>query len=669
MLAELQDLLSISKKNERNKKIRERLRPYNEPLAVDGYESQFCLILLNLGYSTKHNVDLLDSESASSFITDKDGFPKAVLESEFFHSHNPKYPDIRVREQVIRASVIEQKLDGICSNSVINCIRFGYANNGNCVSKVLPLISEFFWNGKVTFLAELICQNEITWTDNLIKLGLSEELLEVFKSKLSESLSPVMPDRVCNSIQLRFKNGDDYVAVTPVISHTLSSQLQKLCSINAFKYRTISHPRMTNAGSFLTSIGGRFKVLNYYPNTRNIKAVERINRFNDNEQPFKYFHSGQFIKALRALAFPSFYLTLRLKRLARIAAIKCIRRTFHLWIYKFMHIKKYEDIELLITGLCNLLHSQLSSHEKTQVFAYHPKLLKVCKSQIRYVIQHPKKSKPERADPFIYLHLKELVVEGVNTMSNQYLWGVPSVISLAGFTHEFERNLSESFGEEVKISGAALFVHSYEVSSESSLPEYDRIVKINGKYLPQRPALIDIPKSTMKFDLVIKIKAGKKLVNQQGINELFFDAIPDRIMGGEINFGSGITDKKCTLISDSEMLYKSIEQQKYKGCWLYPTTLKPKNLDEMSALLNDNFSLKPCHVGYAFLERPKPRKGAICSKHCFAESVLGLIRCVSQAELFFEGHEHFFNNAFWSLKTSDSSLIMSNAGAIHGYST
>ncbi|MBM7070677.1 hypothetical protein JQC92_01290 [Shewanella sp. 202IG2-18] len=660
MLIELSSLLSINNKNERNREIRERLRPSNEPLSVDGYEQQFCVILLNLGYSTSRTVDLLDSTLASNFIKDEELFSKAVSESKFFHTHNAKFPDIRIKDQVIRASVIERNVQGICSSSVINCVSFGYANNGNCVSKVLPLITEFVWKKKVTFLAELICQNEPLWLNNLIKLGLPEESLEELKHHLNKSLSPTMPEKVCKTIQLRFKHKNEFIAVTPVISHALSSQLQKLCCSNAFKCRTISHPRMTNAGSFMTRLGGRFKVLSYYPNTRNVKSSEPINLANDSVLYFKYFQSTKFINALREFVFTRPYSTLRLKRLARISAIMCIRRLLHLWIFKFIRDKKSDDINQFISELSNLLHSQLSQSQKTEVFAYHPKLLKVLKSQIQYVVKHPEKPIAKDASPVIYLHLKGLVAEGVNTMSNQYLWGMPSIIALAGFTQEFEMNLNECLGQEAQPYEVALFVHSYELASETSLPEFDRIVKVNGKYTPQRPALIDLSKSTMKFDLVIKLKVVKDSPHILDNNEPFLNAVPDRIMGGEIDFGEGITDKNYILTADSEKLYKSIETLPHAGCWLYPTTLKPKNLDEMSVLLKDNFSLKPAHIGYAFLEKPKSRKGAICSKHCFAESVLGLIRCVNQVDVCYEGIESFLSDAFWSFEVSDTSLIMNN---------
>ncbi|RLV60491.1 hypothetical protein D5018_06780 [Parashewanella curva] len=679
----LKELLNIEKVSLRNSKIRDRLKPSNLPIDASGYEAQMFLILINLGYSKSEHIDLLDLHSAKQFLNDKKYFGVTLSESSWIHTHNSKYPDIRVREQVIRARILNKGINGVCSEGCTDSTSYGYSHNGGRVTRSFPLITEFCWNGKVTCLAELIANCEAIWIGQFLDLGFSLQYIGIVVKILKSSLATHLPSQVHNTIQLRFPYKDDYLTITPVVNHKVLSELQKAFANDNLRYRWIFYPQKgyTNTGSLLTALGGRINVLRYYPNTmHHHRELEKyVNQLADESLFYnKSLGFTRFKKALYEITFSGRYPTLRAQRLARIDAIKVIRRVIYLWLFRVLRYKKYAnldeeklregslikelveygnaDVPSLAVKLRAKLNLQLSENDATQKFAYHPKLLELLKRQIKYVLQHKDAYEEHLQSNFTYLHVKNITAEDINTMSNKYLWGMPSIIALAGFSHEFELNLRRS-GIYLKVKGVSIFVHSYQVKCNSSLPEFDRINGKAGQYTPSRPALIDLPKSKMKFDLVFRV-AGLNNLQANISLEVLANSFPERIMGGEIFLSQKKIKKQFYLTSNIQELFSSLRFISHEGCWLCPTDHRIRCISDLSSLLKRDKELKPVHIGYAYLEQPKSREGAISSRHCFGEPILGIAKCVHPIDANKKGLKFFFDNAFWAPRISEFSILM-----------
>ncbi len=676
----LKALLDITGTSEKNDLIRKRLKPSSPALTADGLEFEMCIILLNLGYSKTENVDLTSIETATDFLVDSDHLPSVISESKWLHTHNIKYPDIRVSGKTIRANVLDKNIEGICSFGIADCAQLGWSHNGKYVTKLQPLVTEFSWKNQVTCLAMLIANRELTWIGTLIKLGLDHDRIKELTDELVESTQAFLPDIIRNTIQLRFKYGDDYVSITPVVSHAVLSQIQKLSRKKSLRTRTIHHPRMTNAGCLITALSGYVSVLNYYPHIfRNRGIHDYFNQLEEDDFfNAEHLRPNSFIKALRDIVFEPFHPTLRNKRIARVQAIKAVRLSLYLWLRRAEHYKQHGGVSVselsnellkefienesdtLLSKLSHKLHEQLGQNKETQVYAYHPKLLLLLKKQIRFLIE-PKNGQSDTPEmntsDYAFMHIKELTVEGMETMSNQYLWGMPSVIALAGLSHEFELNLHKLGFSEIVMEGMALFIHSYTVTSNTSLPEYSRIDRVEGKWIPARPALIAQPKSRMTFDLVFKVKKSSIDAPFPSIEQLE-ETFPQRYNGGNIPSDKNpvrnimIKNNLAELLSSTHFHHRS-------GCWLYPCKFKSQNLIGLAEALNADNTLKPVHIGYAYLESPKLRKGSIAKTHCYAESVLGVARCMNHIDVQIKRGAEFYRNAFWTHKTTELSILMS----------
>ncbi|WP_133408059.1 type I-F CRISPR-associated protein Csy2 [Parashewanella tropica] len=679
----LKELLNIETVSLRNSKIRDRLKPSNPPVDASGYEAQMFLILINLGYSKNEHIDLLNLHSAKQFLNDKKYFGVTLSESAWIHTHNSKYPDIRVSDQAIRAKVLSKGINGVCSQHCSHSISYSYSHNGGRVTRSFPLITEFCWNGKVTCLAELIANCEAIWIEQFLDLGFSLQYIAIVVKILKSSLATYSPNKVHNTIQLRFPYKDDYIAITPVVSHRVLSELQKACANDSLRYRSLLYPQKgyTNTGSLLTGLGGRINVLSYYSNTMKYhQELEKyVNQLTDESLFYnKALSFTRFKKALYEITFSVRYLTLRAKRLARIDAIKVIRRVIYLWLFRILRYKKYANLDeeklregslikelveygnaeapSLAVKLNAKLNLQLSENDATKKFAYHPKLLELLKRQIKYVLHHRDAHDEHLQSNFTYLHVKNITAEDINTLSNLYLWGMPSIIALTGFSHEFELNLRRA-GVFLKVIGVAIFVHSYQVKCNSSLPECDRINGKADQYIPARPALVDLPRSRMKFDLVFRLALQDTLEANISL-EVLANAFPDRIMGGEIFLSDKKIKKQFYLTSNIQELFSFLRFISHKGCWLCPTDHRLRGISELSSLLKRDEELKPVHIGYAYLEQPKSREGAISSRHCFGESILGIAKCVHPIDANNKGLKFFFDNAFWAPKISEFSTLM-----------
>ncbi len=441
--------------------------------------------------------------------------------------------------------------------------------------------------------------------------------------------------------------------------------------------RTLYHPRSTNAGLITSVLGGRIAVLSYYPKTRNSRSISEYVSSKSNDDIFRpiYLRHPKFLTALNEIAFSPAHPTLRVKRLARVSAIKSIRLAIFNWLSKALDyrensnvcVEKFSEDSLLkefldrdevesktkslVTKLSNLLQQQLSKHDKTSRYAFHPKLLSPIKKQIRFLLLNSHNQKVGKdVGNVIYLHMKNLRVVNMETLSSPHLWGMPSKIAFAGMCHKFELNLEKLGFSKIKVMGEACFIHSYQVNAKNSLPEYYRLIKEKGCDVPKpdRSTLYSRPKSTMKIDLVLRLINFDEEKEAPSIMQFYKGLRGLRLAGGSIFPEFEQPEALINLYQTPTDLFNRISLMPRNGCWLYPSTLRVKNFTELADTLNEYTELKPVNIGYAFLEEPKSRAGAITNKHCYAESVIGLARCVSAIEVRVNGCRSFWRDAFWA---------------------
>lgn len=63
-------------------------------------------------------------------------------------------------------------------------------------------------------------------------------------------------------------------------------------------------------------------------------------------------------------------------------------------------------------------------------------------------------------------------------------------------------------------------------------------------------------------------------------------------------------------------------------------------------------------AGYALLEEPVKREGALESTHAFAESLIGAARLASPVEYRLRGWRALRDEAFWGMRIENSAMLM-----------
>ncbi|WP_350608485.1 hypothetical protein [Pseudoalteromonas sp. MER144-MNA-CIBAN-0113] len=92
----LQNAFAIESLKEKTTALRKLFAPYMLHAAVDGFEEQALTVLINLVYKRSEIDDLTSVRAAKSVLRDEVLLSKCINEVKWFHTHNLKYPDIRV---------------------------------------------------------------------------------------------------------------------------------------------------------------------------------------------------------------------------------------------------------------------------------------------------------------------------------------------------------------------------------------------------------------------------------------------------------------------------------------------------------------------------------------------------------------------------------------------
>ena len=154
----LQDAFAIESLKEKTTTLRKLFAPYMPHVAVDGFEEQALTVLINIVYKRSEIDDLTSKRTAKSVLYDEVLLSKCINEVKWFHTHNLKYPDIRVSHQRLISEVVSEDIAGICSRSL--SLSFGWSHNSAEINHAKLFLTSFNWQGEVTCLAKLLITEE-----------------------------------------------------------------------------------------------------------------------------------------------------------------------------------------------------------------------------------------------------------------------------------------------------------------------------------------------------------------------------------------------------------------------------------------------------------------------------------------------------------------------------
>jgi CRISPR-associated protein Csy2 len=673
----LKEAFAIKSPKERTTVLRTLFAPYTSCVEVAGLEEQVLVVLINLVYKRSEIDDLTSREAAKSVLKDEVLLSKCISEVKWFHTHNLKYPDIRVSHQRLISKVISEDVAGICSRSLP--VSFGWSHNSAEVNHAKLFLTSFNWHGEVTCLAKLLIIEDPIWIKLIRDYGFTKKTVLVIARKIRQQLPDIeLPQDVSSfSPQLQMPYQQSYLAVTPVVSNTMQAIIQQLTIDRKLKFSFVEHSRPSNVGDLVSSVGGNVRVMRYFPKTQT-KSVNRSKDTNiDLEKVFKIraLLSNEFQQALLELVGIKQFNTLRQKRQARIAAIRQVRVSLQLWLDNILEVKNNpqgqadpewtkhyldQSIADCISQLSNTLNESLGSLSKLKRFAYHPNLMGIFKTQLNYVYTHCiVQDETLNDEQIMYVHCNNMRVFDAEAMANSYIQGMPSVTALNGLAHNFERKLKSSIDPSIECIGSAIYIENYKLHKGKPLPEPNKLKQVAYRTNVLRPSIIDKPKCDITLDLVFRLFVPNKVVLNKLNSQLLKPVLPSMFAGGVMHPPSLYEEIDwCHFHTKPSELFKSIKSKSSNGSWLYPSNKVVKSFEQLIDTLSTNFDLRPAGIGFAALEEPVEREGALHELHCYAEPIIGLLECVGNTSVKYAGAKQFFNHAFWVMDVQKESMLM-----------
>jgi CRISPR-associated protein Csy2 len=673
----LQDAFAIESLKEKTTALRKLFAPYMPHVAVDGLEVQALTVLINLVYKRSEIDDLTSTRTAKIVLRDEVLLSKCINEVKWFHTHNLKYPDIRVSHQRLISEVVSEDIAGICSRSLP--LSFGWSHNSAEINHAKLFLTSFTWQGEVTCLAKLLITEEPVWINLIREYEFTKKAVLDIAGKIKQHLPMAeLPLEVSSfSPQLQMPFQQSYLAVTPVVSHAMLAKIQQLTTDRKLNFGLVEHSRPANVGDLASSVGGNIRALRYFPKT-NLKAINRSKvAYDDIEKAFKIraLLSSQFQQALLVLVGIKQFNTLRQKRLARVAAIRQVRISLQLWLDNILEAKNNaqdqaypvwakhyldQSITNCISQFSNILNESLGTLSKLKRFAYHPNLMGLFKMQLNYVFTHCTTEQETLNDEqIVYVHCQDMRVFDAEAMANPYIQGMPSLTALNGLAHNFERKLKNFIDPSIKCIGSAIYIENYQLHTGKPLPEPSKLKQVAGRSHVISSGIIDKPKCDITLDLVLRLFVPNIEVLNKLNSQLIKSALPSTFAGGTMHPPSLYQNIDwCHVHTKPSELFKNIKTKSLNGSWLYPSKKVVKSFEQLIDALNGNFNLRPAAIGFAALEEPVKRDAALHEYHCYAEPVIGLLECVSNTSVKYAGAKQFFHNAFWVMDVQKESMLM-----------
>ena len=688
----LSTLLELKDINQRNDAIRKVFSAYTPLVDVSGQEKQVLIILLNLTYKRTLVDDLCDIELAKATLKNKAHIDKCINEVNWLHSHNLKYPDIRVSRQRLIVPAPTKMDSAISSANYAQAT--GWSHDSAKINLVRLLVSHFCWQGEQTCLAKLMAAESDVWGKVFKSLGLTfkdyNKLCTRVQHALPESDIPKHIDTYSKQILLPYQNG--YIAVTPVVSHTIQSEIQQLLRSKKGRYTSIIHTRPSSVSELAASLGGNISVLCYPPKV-SLKPKSysdiKVGRINNRSSCFynKPLLSKGFVKALDTLIYSDGALTHKKRRQIKLHSYKQVRAGLVSWLSPITQWRldvnennNRREVELNVpTFIKQLLvkTKPLTETEFTPIFAelntylpsqyaYHPSLLLPLRGLLLNAInkvlniQNINLQGASTHNNKRYFYLKKLNVFDAQALSNPYCVGLPSITAMWGMIHSWQRKINEYLNINVRLHSFAWFIRRYQMVDGYRTLEY---TVRNSDSQFKRPGLIDERFCDVLFDVVVTVYGREEDLNKLlKSQDIVIAALPARLAGGTM-FPYEMTDSNTwfKLINSDLKLIHILKRLPNFGKWVMPTNKSISNLDELVQLLDEDSSYLPVMVGFALLEKPQRRKGSIATEHCFAEPLIGLAQLKDAIETKLNVYKSFLHNAFWQLDANENHVIITKA--------
>ncbi|PMM76587.1 type I-F CRISPR-associated protein Csy2 [Vibrio sp. 10N.261.46.F12] len=692
-MTKLSDLLAIEDEVVKQITLKKMFMPYTEDVCVEGCEKEALTILLNLSSSHQSDrcSDWLDVARAKRHLKAAENLEVSLYEIKWFHTHNLKFPDCRVKDQRIIAQPLVTT-EVFISSAVLEQ-RLGWAHNSAVYRHTLWLLNPFRWQSQSVCILSLIQQESPIWVGLLKEFGLSAKSLTRLQNTLAEELPEnSFPDSVSTySKQLRFPWEDGYISVTPVVSHAIQSELEVRSRSRESKLSFVSSslPNSASIGNLCGSLAGHMKVLNY---PLDVKPAIGGTLPESRKKSGHYFDDYQITNAkvcqvLNHLIGSEPSKTQKQRESARKVRSKILRKQIALWMLPLIELRDIVDADpnqqqlehddtlaqaflaLPESDLGSLasefncrLHLAFQNNKYAAKFAYHHKLMQVAKAQIVWVLEQL--SKPNGNEDKLtgeqYIYLSSMRVQDAVAMSSPYLCGAPSLTAIWGFMHHYQREFNKlvNCDSPFEFSSFSFYVRSENIQPTAKLTEPNSVAKARTVSNAKRPTIRSERLADLEIDLVIRVHSDSRISD---FKSALKTALPVAFAGGALYQPQLSTQIEWlrTFTSRSE-LFHVIKGLPAYGRWLYPSENQSSDFDELERFITKDADNLPVSIGYHLLEQPTKRGNSVTSCHAFAENVIGLAQRVNPIEVRFSGRDHFLNHAFWSIECSSETILIKN---------
>ena len=690
----LKELLKITDATERDRLLRRAFSPYTTTVDITGCEGNALIILLNLTYRKNQVDDLLDKKLAKQALKSEDHINKCIKEIAWFHTHNLKYPDIRVSKQNL--AVEPPTLHSYVLSSANYPKAYGWSHDSAKVNFAKLFVSYFKWQNQDSCLAQVLATNSDNWKSAFTSLGLSvkafKSLCVTVKNSLPEEAIPDSVDHYSRQIRMPYHDG--YLAVTPVISHVVQSKIQQAAIDKRARFSNVEFTRPAAVSMLAASLGGVVNVLNYPPYIRSKYhglSSSRQFKLNNGQTVFNVgaLLKPEFIKASEGIIFSNNALALKQRRQQKVKSIKEVRNTLLEWFspvfewrldvienghdleqlesasdqleYKILSLPD-DELPSLTIPLFSLLNEMLGKVHMTQRYAFHPKLMSPLKAALHWLLINltDQKNEPIEVDEehFRYLHLSGLRVFDAQALSNPYCSGIPSLTAVWGMLHSYQRKLNEALRTNVRFTSFSWFIKDYAAVAGKKLPELSLQGAQRNKL--KRPGIIDGKYCDLVFDLIVHIDGyDDDLQTVDSEPDILKAHFPSTFAGGVMHQPQLSSNVNwCCLYSNENQLFEKLRRLPLSGCWVMPNDHKIEDLDELLLLLSNDSKLSPSMMGYMLLTEPMARVGALERLHCYAEPAIGVVKYETAISVRLKGIGNYFNSAFCMLDAQEKFMLM-----------
>jgi len=459
----INEVLSITPTMIRDKTLCRVLYQFGEPIEVAGAEQATLVVLLNLTCKRSDTKDLCDEEQARALLRDEIHLRRCLHTLGWLHTHNLKYPDARVSGQRLLVAPPELRQGVITSAGLPRT--YGWANNSADINFARLFCSRFLYQGQLCSLALQMQTNPTCWLQAFGVLGLKQQqLVDLQQAVMTGIPAYDIPDAISQySKQVRFPVGDDYLAITPVVSDALMSQVQTECQGGRLRHTLIRHPHSAAVGSLAAASGGYVQVMNYPPPIRNRSSMSfvqsRAYRMAEGGSLFDHgiVKDPLFVQTLQNLIeMPG--MTNKAKAQLRRSALKALRKGLGRWLGPVIELRDamsempglneevatntslerrlaewpQDELVQLSGELSKGFHLALQSHAQSRRFAYHPDLIEPIHHQMTWLLKQLAGTEPDSITETTecFLHLSGLRVYDASSLANPYLCGIPSLSAL-----------------------------------------------------------------------------------------------------------------------------------------------------------------------------------------------------------------------------------------------